>query len=114
MRGAAALGSAAKRAGRALTMQDTLSGSRRRTATPRQRIAMAGMPTRRQNSGSRRCATVERAGLMSQADALEKGALEAAEDAELAAGKDNAETLAKHLDAMKFLAGGVMANPDPR
>ena len=54
-----------------------------------------------------------RAGLMGQADALEKSALER-KKAEAAAGKDQAETLGKQLEAMKFLSQSVLASPTPQ
>jgi hypothetical protein len=53
------------------------------------------------------------AGLMSQADAIEKSLLDRRKT-ESDVGKVNAETLSKHLDAMKFLSTGVMANPSPQ
>lgn len=49
-------------------------------------------------------------GLMDRADTLEKQALER-QKAKATVGKDNAETLKQHLEALKFIAGGVMANP---
>ena len=53
------------------------------------------------------------AGLMTQADGLEKSMLERRKtDADV--GKTSAETLGKHLDAMKFLSTSVMANPSPQ
>ncbi len=62
-----------------------------------------------------RIASLRNAGnstLMGQADALEKGLIERRK-AEAAAGRDKAETLEKQLKSLKFLAGGVMANPSP-
>lgn len=53
------------------------------------------------------------AGLMSQADAIEKALLERRK-VTADAGKTDAETLGKHLDAMKFLSAGVMATPSPQ
>lgn len=52
-------------------------------------------------------------GLMSQADTLEKQAIER-QKTTAEVGKTNAETLAKHLDAMGSLARSVMSNPTPQ
>lgn len=51
-------------------------------------------------------------GLMDRADALEKQSLER-QKAKASVGKDQAETLKQQLESLKFLAGGVMANPTP-
>lgn len=52
-------------------------------------------------------------GLMTQADALEKGYLDRRKT-EADVGKTNSEALVKNLDALKFLSTGVMANPTPQ
>lgn len=52
-------------------------------------------------------------GLMSQADALEKQAIDRRK-VEADAGKADAETLSKRLDTLKFLSTSVMANPTPQ
>lgn len=96
----------------ALTMQDTVQ-QRQQAADDRNALQRIAMGWNADTTPEQRIASLRnsgRAGLMSQADMLEKGALER-QKTQAAAGKDNAETLAKHLDAMKFLAGGVMANP---
>lgn len=99
----------------AMTMQDTLD-QRRTAAEDRNALQRIAMGWNADTTPEQRIAALRnsgRAGLMSQADALEKGALER-QKTQAAAGKDQAETVGKYLDAMKTLAGGVLANPTPQ
>lgn len=98
-----------------MTLQDTLD-QRRTAAEDRNALQRIAMGWNADTTPEQRIAALRnsgRAGLMSQADVLEKGALER-QKTQAAAGKDQAETVGKYLDAMKTLAGGVLANPTPQ
>lgn len=96
----------------AMTMQDTLD-QRRTAAEDRNALQRIAMGWSANTSDDERIASLQnsgRAALMARGDELRKQALER-QKTQAAAGKDNAETALKHLDAMKFLANGVFANP---
>lgn len=95
-----------------MTLQDTLD-QRRSAAEDRNALQRIAATWSANTSDDERIASLQnsgRAALMAKGDELRKQVLER-KKTEAAAGKDNAETALKHLDAMKFLANGVFANP---